>query len=680
MYTVPFKNINNKDCLITIGSTGSIELTAGGDPIKIDIDQSDLLAPIRSSTATIAVYGSDYLQDLYTSNSQGVPVTLYIDGAVKWLGYLLPDTFSQDFSSPEFIYEMEAVAAISTLKYKKFDLTDDFVTFKQIILRAMVLAGYKAVWLTNSIHTSAGEFYDLKISSSNFFDELGEAMTYYEVLEEIAKYVGCCFVPYEDELYLIDYAAIIKGYNCYTKMYYAGEEIVELKNLTLIDDKIVENYKGTGAKLSRIAGKNKATIRCSLYEIDKLFPKFDDEGSSFVCMETDDAIAIIGKEETVYREIRRYYDSPKFELYGYTFNGSGHIVNQYINNEGKLPPQGLGSQFIRSAMYDTNNKPVQLSFKNEILVNRVYYTDRPVASLDNTHPILKLKSDRSVLMHGEVYLCISMSVMVDYAKFRMNFPEIPPVIAESDKAYDLWLKLKIGNKYYDGIHWTFTESRFSVPITVKKGQQLHGQEHYFSIDNTNTFELGIGDLTGFIIKAPDGMTMGNCELTIYAFDSFRKDYPYDLFDRFVRYKDINISYGIPNEQSIYGDWVSKDSKNDALYENVIEGDFIDEADTIDLKICSNTDGKLALSSVIEGNSFLKTLTADAYRTDLPEHLLLERVTDMFKAPRFQINPTLEANAKPYTLYTEPHLNRQFLVAGGEIDVKMESATYNLIEL
>ena len=43
-------------------------------------------------------------------------------------------------------------------------------------------------------------------------------MTYYEVLEEIAKYLGCTFTPYNGYLYLIDYAGINKGYNSYSKI------------------------------------------------------------------------------------------------------------------------------------------------------------------------------------------------------------------------------------------------------------------------------------------------------------------------------------------------------------------------------------------------------------------------------------------------------------------------------
>jgi len=290
-----------------------------------------------------------------------------------------------------------------------------------------------------------------------------------------------------------------------------------------------------------------------------------------------------------------------------------------------------------------------------------------------------LSSDKRIITHGELYFCISLDVMVNGVLFSKNIASEFIIKAEADTTFYLWLKLKIGNRYFDGTGWGLADTRFRVPITVKKGEQIN--EKYLSVDNTNTFETGIGNLEGFIIKAPAEIMMGVCELTVYSFDAIGLVHNYGtITDRYIRYKNIRFDYGIPNEQSIYGDWVDKDSTNDVLYENEISGGYVEKADEIGLKICSNTDGKLAFSSVIEGEGFLDKLISDAYGEDLPEHLLLDRVEDMFKKPRFVIDPTLEDNAKPYTLFTEPHLGKTFLLAGGEIDAKRESATYNLIEL
>lgn len=670
-YIIPFKTISEVPCVINLEvkdfAGEPTELKAGQTPIRIDRDKSDLLYPVRSSGATIQVFGSDYLQDIYTSDPQGVKVTLLVGGVVKWLGYLTPDTFSQDFSSPEFIYEMEAVAALSTLKYKEFDLTADFVTFREIIAQAVVYAGYEFAYLTNSVRTATGSYLDLKISSANFYDELGEAMTYYKVMEEMAKYLGCCWVPYEDDLYFLDYQAIRSGYNSYTRI--VGSSV---SNVTLQDLKEVKNYKGTGTKLSRIAGKNKAVVNCSLYEIKNILPEFDDEKSVFVDMEKSTSVQQL-KDPITWEEIRRYYTQNKFDMYVYQ-NGTGAPVVNHTKLDWEL-----GSMFIRSAEYDTRNPPSRLNFGDELLVKRYDITR---GSLNNTKPVITLRSDKSVLVHSNVYFCISADVKATGTLYNKNIAADFLKKETTDTVFQLYAKLKIGNLYYNGTAWVETDSRFSMPITVKKGNQIN--ETYISVDNTNTFNTGVGNLEGFIIPAPSGIRIGVMELTLYAFDGIAQKYTGTILDRYLRYKNIRLSYGIPDAQSIYGDWVDADSKNDVIYENVIEGGYVEAADEIDLKICTNSDGKLALSSVIEvldgEEVFLETLVSDVYGTDQPENLLLKRVVDLFETPRFTIDPTLANDAKPYTIYTEPHLGRTFAVAGGEEDVKMERTRYNLIEL
>ena len=120
------------------------------------------------------------------------------------LDWILDQTFSQDFI--HHLYDLECVSAFSTLKYKEFDLTDDFVTFWDIVNQAKTLTGYQDIYATNSVKAEFTDYFNLKIATANFYDELGEAMTYYEVLEQIATFAGCCWTPYEDDL--LDYQAI----------------------------------------------------------------------------------------------------------------------------------------------------------------------------------------------------------------------------------------------------------------------------------------------------------------------------------------------------------------------------------------------------------------------------------------------------------------------------------------
>lgn len=671
-YTIPFKTLSEIPCEIRFEEKDfagePIELVAGGVPISIQIDESDIINPVRSSGATIEVYGSDYLQDLYTSDPQGIKVTLLAGGVVKWLGYLTPDTFSQDFSSPEFIYEMEAVAALSTLKYKEFDLTDDFVTFREIIAQAVVYAGYEFAYLTNSVRTATGSYLDLKISSANFYDELGEAMTYYEVLEEWAKYLGCCFTPYGADLYLLDYAAIKAGYNSYTKL-----DGLTGTTVTLSDAKVVENYRGTGAKISRIAGKNKAVVNCSLYEIKNFLPEFSEEGSTF-----SNTVGSTTYTEGEYTGIIRKYFQPKITLFHY----AGGNPASMMESSNPVSLNNSGSSFVRTAEYKTTEPPSALSMVNELQVKT--YVDKTSAlagkHLTSSSPVLKLTSPKPILVHSGVHFCINLMFKKQTKEFTRS-DDRPETFAAAGFVNQK-AKFRIGDYYYNGTAWTTTESTFGMRVIYEEGGKTYGT--YRSLENTNSFETGLGDLTGYVFQAPSFPVFGECELTLYCIESSPVSPLREFGIQYVYYKDIKVDYAIPNEASIWGDWVDKDSKNDLIYESEIIGDYIEEAEEIDLKICTNPDGKLALSSVLEGDAgfenFNTKIVSDVYGEKQAEEILIDRVIDLYNAPRFVIDPTLANDAKPYTIYTEPNLGKTFAVAGGEEDSKMECTRYNLIEL
>jgi hypothetical protein len=671
-YIIPFKTLSNISCEIRLEEANysgePIELKAGAVPFSIQIDESDLITPVRSSGATIEVYGSDYLHDLYTSDPQGIKVILLVGNTVKWLGYLTPDTFSQDFSSPEFIYEMEAVAALSTLKYKEFDLTDDFVTFREIVAQAVVYTGYEFAYITNSVRTVTGSILDLKISASNFYDELGEAMTYYDVLEEWAKYLGCCFTPYGEDLYLLDYAAIKAGYNSYTKLDGLTETTV-----TLSDAKTVTNYRGTGAKISRIAGKNKAVVNCSLYEIKNILPEFSEKGATF-----SNIVGSTTYSEGEYTGIIRKYSQPKITLFHY----AGGNPASMMESSNPVSLNNSGSSFVRTTEYKTTEPPSALSMVSELQVKTyVNKTDALAGKhLTSSSPVLKLTSPKPILVHSGVHFCINLMFKKQTKEFTRS-DDRPETFAAAGFVNQK-AKFRIGDYYYNGTEWTTTESTFGMRVIYEEGGKTYGT--YRSLENTNSFETGLGDLTGYVFQAPSFPIFGECELTLYCIESSPVSPLREFGIQYVYYKDIQVDYSIPNEASIWDDWVDKDSKNDLIYENEISGDYIEEAEEIDLKICTNPDGKLALSSVLEGEdgfeNFNTKLVSDVYGEKQAEEILIDRVIDLYNAPRFVIDPTLANDAKPYTVFTEPHLDETFMVAGGEEDVKMERCTYNLVEI
>lgn len=685
-YTIPFKTISDIDCVVNvelkdyIGS--SVELIGGGEPFSIDTEDVDVLAPIRSSLATLSVYGSDYLKDLYTSDPQGIRIKLLVNGSVKWIGFLTPDTFNQDFSSPEFIYEMECVAALSTLKHKKFDLTADKVTFLDIIKRARDLSGYIDLYLTDSVRGKLDEnIYELAgVASGNFFDELNEAMTYYEVLEEIAKYlVECTFTPFEDDLYLLDYLAIKKGFNGYHK--YSGNTKT---SVTLSDSREVNSvgYKGTGSTISRIPGKNKIAVNCSLYEVKDFLPNIDDAVEKSVWSGYS---SVSGQKNS---------KSPTHTLITVPLvcDDNSNVYYYYsdmtpIVSDQKPFTAEAYSALMKVVRYTSDNVPSKLSFDSELFVKNYSSWSSGLEGkiLQETHPVLNLKSEKRFFVHNKIYFAFSCEVQVNVD----NFSDIsradglintdPVGKAGSDKEWRIPLKLRIGNYYYNGTAWTTTNSVFYVPIPIKKDAFRFGT--LLKTKNTNTYTMGLGDLSGYIINPPSAPIFGDIELTLYAIKNSDMGVPpqTEFSSKWTFIKNIKLEQTIQDLEGIYE---FKEEKEDLIYESEISEDFIDEADDIDLKICTNTDGKISLSSVITDSGLLDGIKSLSVPFNgVAEEAIIEKALQIYDSPRYQINPTLNNVLLPYSLVTENHLpGSTFVVCGGEENLKMESCTYNLIEI
>ena len=700
-YTVPFQSVSGIDYEVFIDVDGyegtSTELIGGGDVFVTDIETGDVLLPVRSGSATLQVFGSDYLQDLYTSNPQEIRVRLMKGAELMWLGYMTPDTFSQDFSRPEFIYEIECVEALSTLKYKKFAETTATITFIQLIKNAATLAGYNDIYLNASVCGTAGEnIYDTAyISCGNFYDELGEGMSYYEILEDIAKYLVCStFTAYKGALYLLDYSAIrnsVNGYYKYDIAAATAAESVTLQNGTTTH---TLGYRGTGATLTRIAGKNKAVVNCSLYEVENIIPEFDEEQSVFASMQNyTDSLTQSGKT-TSWSGIVRRYNQPKFTFYKYEFGTNNTlIITETIN---ALTETEIGTTFVRTASYDNANIPSKLTFDNEVLVrawgDMTDYQNNPTKRIPyNTGKLITIKSPKAVLVNQSTYFTVNFSVKYIASLITMGAQGTDPFqpYQYSDFSADTVMrvpcKFRIGGYIYNGISWEVVNvsnenMTFNIEFELKKDTKAYGT--YFSVKNTNPYNLGIGDISGHLINPVPAITSGICEFVIYQPSGNDVAYGSIWKERYGYFKDIEIKYGQVNESAIYGDWVKEGSNNDLIYENEISDDYIEEADEIDLKICTNPDDKLALSSVLSGSSYMGNIQSLSLgKTDIAENLILEKIISTFSEPRFKINPTISIGLKPYSVVTDEGLNGvTFVNCGGETDWKMDSTQTNLIQL
>ncbi len=695
IYTLPFKSIEENDYLVVIekdGFTGtSTELTGSTSPFTVETSLDSPLSTYRLSTATLKIFGGDYLQNLFTPNPQGVRVKLLKNGFVEWIGFVTNDVYSQDYSNIEFEYEIELVNPLSTLKYKKFNKTSDTITLYQLIIDAIKYTNseIRKLYLSTSVTNELNQnIYELIFTvSDNYIDEQDEPMNYYEILEEIAKYLCLTITIDKDSVYFLDYTGISKGFNQYYEYTFdSSYNVIKTQNpVTLINSTTIQtlDYSGNSSTLQINSGKNKAKVTCSLYDIDKVLSKLDDEFSEYVSMKEIPVTVEENKKDVTYIGLIRYFRQPKYDFYHYAngdpANGSDIPVHTPLANN------DLGAQFVKTTYYNIDDIPAKLSFVNEIqvkLTNSKY--DAMIGkTLDITDKVFSMKSKDNISTFKDVWFCISLQFKRNWGS---EFADVLEKTLKFDGDYTIYQRamFRIGNYYWNGTEWTTTETQFRMPVRIKKNDLVFN--NYKTLQNTNTFDKGLGDLEGYTFKAPDFPLTGECEFTLYPqeradYNSFSSDT--NDYNPYIYYKDIQISYGIPNISSIYDDW--KDQNSDIVYENVISDEYVEESDEVELKICTFPDNytKLCYSATYSGNEFLKVVKYIPLDIiDKPEVVLINKIVNYYSTPKYQVNvPVINKQIYPYTLITDSNLaGKKFIYAGNEIDYEFEKNTITIIEI
>ena len=194
------------------GNSSVVELTLGETPCVITTQSEGLFDPIKPSTCTIQVVTTEFIPDLYSSTPQGVEVKVYnqTEDYIEFHGYVTPCVYNQGYTYIDTL-EIECIDALSSLQYYEFTCESSNnpsnVTAISILKRACQKAGYDGSM--NYINTFQGINLNsyLYISESNFFDDDDEktAWKWYDVVEEICKFLGWSAIPYRDSVYFTDY-------------------------------------------------------------------------------------------------------------------------------------------------------------------------------------------------------------------------------------------------------------------------------------------------------------------------------------------------------------------------------------------------------------------------------------------------------------------------------------------
>ena len=684
IYTMPFTNVDGEALTVQIledGGTGSpVELTGGTPPFIVDVNDEDFLyTPTRFSGATLKLVGSDYLQKLFSTQYQKFKVNLVKAGSVIWTGFITPELYSQDYDNSLFELEIECISALSTLEYIDFKQEGATVSLLGIIKKCITESkgDFRAVYIPN-VYTSSLD--GITVSTANFIDEDGKAMTLKECLEEVCKFLNWTVTEYDGCIYFIDMDYIKAGKTSYTNILTSTTTTLSSTiNLRDIPS------KGNSNLLSILGGYNKAIVIDSDYEVDSdiLYPELElnlSGGELFKFEKT--------KDDTIYK--KEYYNS-NLELFNYVLSNNSYTTYDKPFNTDK---QSAGAVAMRKTSYGKTEalskyswqEMIEIKQKSAIILDNsapyylykdIYYNGEEIKNdpFILNYPAIKCKGNELsyLVFDPDIKLCINFDIYLTTDKDGFEGDFKPTGLTSVPKLF-IPMQLRIGDHYYNGSSWvTDINTIFKVSTTATPNNYVNT---WLQVYNYNDPELNVPDLNGYIVSFKS-ITTGDIELTIYnpAINPYSTpvfENPIESF--FIR--NIEISTQRVNASK------SDSTKQDTKYENVVNEGFINALDDIEFKITSKNESELSYSKAMDGNSILDVLTNNIdNNSEKPEKLLIQRIINQYKQPKIKLVQVIKPDILPYSKVTDSYLSgKQFVFTGGRINYEDNSIECNLIEL
>ena len=742
-YKVPFTDVDGNDYEVRIlvdGYSGDVtELLGAESPFVVDVsDEQFLYTPTRFSGGTLNIVGSDYLQDLFSTDYQMSKVDLYKGSRLMWTGFITPDTYSQEYDAHIFELSIECISALSTLEYVDFSMTQETPTLKEILLECINKSkgSYTNVYIPNTYNVDLSE---LSVSRANFFDEDDKPMTLKECLEEVCKFLGWTCTDMNGYVCFVDVDYISRGFTEYTDLL-TGKVVNLSSNIDVAS--IVS--KDSANTMSMIGGYNKVTVVDSDYEPDSdfLFPDIektrgDDLGSSQKIASKDGSYLLTNDDGTYkygcVKYMYKFFKSSKVKLTKYKYSSGNWVVD----NSDDL--HSAGARILYQANADQEEKPTSLNWdkmyeiklfdganspevnasnggkggdrKYEPTDYNTYLDGYHIEPVNNVLPsisqllkkTIEYESPEHIIFPLNSYIGISFKMALSPLKpnvrdegkqiihsvFRgMPFdttkdPKLSNVTLEKmhvkdfnehSKYYFIPMTVQLGDKYWNGNKWT-TDSSSVFRVYADVDKDTRLLGNWLNVKNTNSYEINIDGIDeAYVIPIDPGLN-GKFKLTMYV--------PY--FEMLWKSKssiyirDLKVKVG---RSSSYWKINDNNEKKDTKYTNVVNDKYVNEAEDIELKLTSDNESKVSLSKVARNNYVINTLSSKLFDVDTkPEKQIINRVVNQYNKPKVALLYNVENSIDAYSLLSNKYMSgKKFIYTGGQIDYVSNSIECNMIEL
>ena len=680
------------------GYTGAVtELTGSGSPFSVEYNQEDkLYNPLRFAGATIGVVGFNNLSGLYSNNYHQHKVNVYRGTELIYTGFVYPEQFSIPNNGYEENVGIECVSALATLDNVPFssDLHEMtlFALLKDAVQKSRGDYRYiyiPLLWFEHLNHTS---LQDVRISTANFFDEKGEPMSYKEILEEIAKLFSITITEKNGNIYLID-IDYIKGQHDTYFQYNAAmttHTVLRLSNSKqIISD---AQSRGNNNTYSMIPSYSKVTVLASDYEIE--------DGALFPELDTKDLKAY-HRAERIDRGIQYYKDyfldeGTRFTTFRYRYDEANKV---YIPGGGHGNMYEVaGGKVMSRANYDTRNKPSRLNWEDwfEIKLFDMNKNGRGVKFLDGAerinlngdmwvnsfeldfrqYPVLKAEQSVNFVIDQNYKMALSLDIQyfddatgfVRTERKNNNDTISSRILVYGRQYWAVLAQIKLGDYYYNGASWTTNPNDY-VNMQVNITDDTHFTFDIMQLEDQNTFEFGVPDLSGYIIHF-DRPLSGKFEVTFYVPRQAQMDYAH----AFIFLRNIKVE-----AQRI--DHSKNRNKQDTLYTNIISNEFLSEAEDIEVKITSLNESELSLSKIYNGTGIIDKVPGLDGQRRKPEELIIDRFVNQYQRPKVKLSEETLVEYTPYQMIVLQSLpGKDFIMTGEVIDYMRNKSEITMIEL
>lgn len=726
-YIVPFislKGTNYEVEIQTEGYTGVVkELVGSATPFTVKIDDNDFLySPCRFSTASLRLVGDDYLQELFSTNYQQYRIVLKSGTNVVWVGFVSPEVYTQDYANIPFELEVQCSSAMSTLEYLDYKKVGEACTFVSIfdVLKQCVKsanADYSNIFVPHVYASSeaayaANEnvFEKMTISEQNFFDEDGKALKLKEVLEEVCKFLGWTCVDSFGSLYFVDvdyngdYLAYSGDFSSVTTRSFGAMNVQQI------------GFAGGDQTLDILGGYSKASVKASNYAAGDLSPKeeYDNLDNIGEIIQTEEDI-VVDKKKVTSVSVKKIMRSRTYKMHHYADDGNLNTTGVYVPpaevSEGVHQTETTANKLLGAYPIQVDNykkvaaegggfKPDITNYSWEDLIQLrlvgVEQWREKVANITNTYttyiqqqPILTYEDDRAGI-YVDGALSFNMSIQVcSSVNMHYKTPDKPNISASDYNDPKFAVVLSIGDYYYyegNGLPSGWSKGKRestiggiyeSFMLQFDKNAVLEG--NFVKNIGNKTLEMPYDGLDGKIIELPlsasDTIPSGKLKIEIYSPVMLRASI-YAIKGYFI--KDFKIGHKKTT--------LSKAEKNsDRIYENVVNDKYINECDSIELKINSYNNDDISFSKVLLSGKYLtdNLYCKIANKLIRPEEQLIRRIINQYSATKIKLKQVLIYSdaITPVTRLSDNYtVNRVYMVSGGEIDYAGDKFDLNMIEI